>query len=234
MKINKANKRGTADFGWLQARYSFSFANYYNPENIHFGTLRVLNDDIVAPNEGFGTHPHENMEIITIPLKGALAHKDNTGGDGVIQSGQIQVMSAGTGVTHSEFNASDKEEVNLLQIWIFPKIKDVSPRYETIDYILTKNNWSVLVTPNKEDQGTWIHQDAYISLGEFDKDTIIEYQKKSSSNGLFTFVIEGDLSIDNTEVNRRDSIEWLPEEKFEIKSKSACKLLQIEVPMHIQ
>ncbi len=183
--IHRADTRGHADHGWLNAHHSFSFANYYNPERIRFGTLRVLNDDIVQPGEGFGTHPHDNMEIVTIPLKGELAHKDNTGNKEVIRPGEVQIMSAGSGLTHSEFNNSKTDEINLLQIWVFPKEKNIKPRYgqKVFKPEDRKNKIKTVVSP-KDSDALWITQDSYFSLASLDKDKKVSYEIKTKGNGL--------------------------------------------------
>ena len=170
--LHKANTRGNANHGWLNAFHSFSFGSWYNPERVQFGTLRVLNDDTIAGGMGFGTHPHDNMEIITIPLEGDLAHKDSMGNSAVIKTGDIQVMSAGTGVEHSEFNPNADLQTKLFQIWLFPKYRDVAPRYQqiTLDKSLQKNNFAQILSPNQDDEGVWIHQDAWFYLSDFDDD----------------------------------------------------------------
>ena len=183
--FHSASSRGAADHGWLQAKHSFSFANYYDPERVQFGALRVLNDDIIAPGMGFGTHPHDNMEIITIPLEGALEHKDSMNNIGVIETDEIQVMSAGSGVYHSEYNKNKDQSVSLLQIWVFPNKKNVTPRYDqkNIKDLKKVNSFYPIVTPNQNGPGMWIHQDAWFHLGEFDKETRINYNINKEGNG---------------------------------------------------
>ena len=178
--LHKANTRGDANHGWLHSKHTFSFANYYNPERMHFGVLRVLNDDKVAPAKGFGTHPHDNMEIISIPLEGDLEHKDSMGNVSVIRHGDIQVMSAGSGITHSEYNKNSNEEVKFLQIWLFPNKRNVTPRYDQITLNDTdrKNKLQQILSPDPNDAGVWIHQDAWFHLGEFDKAFTIPYSLK--------------------------------------------------------
>jgi redox-sensitive bicupin YhaK (pirin superfamily) len=168
--VHKANERGHANHGWLNAYHSFSFANWYNPEKVQFGMLRVLNDDTIAAGMGFGTHPHDNMEIITIPFEGDLAHKDSMGNGTTIKSGDIQVMSAGTGIQHSEFNPNHNHHTKLFQIWLFPKYRNVAPRYQqiTLDKSLEKNDFAQILSPNPDDAGVWIHQDAWFYLSDFD------------------------------------------------------------------
>ncbi len=232
--FHPASSRGTANYGWLNANYSFSFANYFNPNKVQFGLLRVLNDDFVQAGMGFGTHPHENMEIISIPLKGEIRHKDSMNNTKVITAGEVQVMSAGTGVEHSEFNAS-KEELNLLQIWIFPEKNDLEPRYGQKDYsaLLKKNKLINIVTPkdHQAEDALWINQQAYLFLGEFDSGRKIEYQLKDKSHGVYVFLIEGEAEIDNSVLRKRDAIGIQSTENFSIEFKNHSKVLLIEVPM---
>ena len=206
--IHKAGSRGFANHGWLQSYHSFSFANYYNPERVHFGTLRVLNDDSVAAGMGFGTHPHDNMEIISIPLEGDLQHKDSMGNVAVIKNGDVQVMSAGTGISHSEMNKNTDKAVKFLQIWVFPKEKDVTPRYGqiTLNADDRKNKFQQIVSPNQNDAGTWINQDAWFHLGKFDQGQSVNYELKQKGNGVYVFVLSGDVAVDGTELNKRDAI----------------------------
>lgn len=231
--IHKASERGFADHGWLQAAHSFSFAGYYNPEKIHFGVLRVLNDDTVAPGMGFGQHPHDNMEIITIPLSGAVKHKDSMGNEGVIQYGEVQVMSAGTGVTHSEFNYSRNEYLKLLQIWIFPNKKNVTPRYDQIKYDIKEmqKKWLQLVSPSSQDQGTWIHQDAWLHMGIFEKNDFAEYELHHEQNGVYIFVISGKINYLDNELNTRDAIGIWQTKIVKLNFESNAHVLIIEVPM---
>ncbi len=206
--IHKADSRGYADHGWLQSFHSFSFANYHNPEKVRFGLLRVLNDDIVAPGMGFGTHPHDNMEIVTIPLKGELAHQDSTGNKEVIKAGEVQIMSAGSGLTHSEFNNSKKEFVNLFQIWVFPKEKNITPRYDQkiFDPEERKNKFQIVVSPDEKDGALWINQDAYFTLGNFDEGNSVKYEIKKNGNGVYIMITEGSAEIDGEVLSRRDAI----------------------------
>ena len=231
--IHRADSRGHADHGWLNAHHSFSFANYYNPERIRFGTLRVLNDDIVQPGEGFGTHPHDNMEIVTIPLRGELAHKDSTGNKEVIRPNEVQIMSAGSGLTHSEFNNSKTEEINLLQIWVFPKEKNIKPRYDqkVFDPADRINKIKTVVSPSDKD-ALWINQDAYFSLSGLDKDKTVNYQMKSKGNGLYVFLIEGKIEIEGETLGRRDAIGLELINEIEIKAVEKSEVLLIEVPMN--
>src|SRR6195952_706652 len=191
--FHPANERGHNDIGWLKANFSFSFGPYYNPEKVQFGVLRVLNDDIIAGGAGFGTHPHDNMEIITIPLSGALEHKDSMGNIGVIKSGEVQVMSAGSGVTHSEYNHSQTEAANTLQIWLFPKERNIKPRYDQKNFneLLSPNQFTTLISPDKSEDTLWINQDATFSLGDFELGQKIDYTVKTPGNGVYIFVIEG-------------------------------------------
>jgi len=204
--LHRAETRGTADFGWLKARYTFSFANYYDPKRIHFGVLRVLNDDIVDAGMGFGTHPHDNMEIITIPLEGAIAHQDSMGNGSVIQAGDIQVMSAGSGITHSEFNHHEDKLARLLQIWIFPNKKNVEPRYGqmSLDIHQQHNRFQQIVSPDPQDEGLWIHQDAWLHLGSFDNEKETDYRIKRQENGVYIFVIKGAVQVDGQTLSQRD------------------------------
>lgn len=231
--IHKANSRGYANHGWLETHHTFSFANYYNPERIHFGKLRVLNDDIVAGGTGFGTHPHDNMEIITIPLKGALAHKDSMGNSAVIQQGEVQVMSAGSGITHSEFNAHETDPVELLQIWVFPNQKEVTPRYDQIklDLNARHNKLQQILSPNPEDEGVWIYQEAWFHLSQMDKGVQLKYQLKKEGNGVYLFVINGDLKINNEILNTRDGLGVWDMNSLTLEAQSEVEVLLMEIPM---
>ena len=228
-----ADSRGHAKHGWLNTYFSFSFANYYNPERIHFGALRVLNDDTIAPGEGFGTHPHDNMEIITIPLSGDLEHKDSMGNSGVIRKGEIQVMSAGTGIQHSEFNHNKNQELKLFQIWIFPNKRDVEPRYDQISIPDKENELFQIVSPNKDDDGVWIHQDAWFHLGNLTKGWSGNYHFKGSNHGVFAFVIEGEITIENHKLGNRDAVQITETKEFNISAEKDSRILLIEVPMQI-
>jgi len=202
----RAATRGDANPRWLHRRHSFSFANYYNPERMHFGVLRVLNDDWVAPAQGFRTHPHDNMEIISIPLEGDLEHKDSMGNVSVIRHGDVQVMSAGTGIQHSEYNKNQEKAVKFLQIWVFPNKKGVTPRYDQITLNLKDrhNKFQQILSPNATDAGVWIHQDAWFHLGKFDKDKSISYPIKKSGNGLYLFILKGDVTLGSQDLHERD------------------------------
>lgn len=229
--IHKSEDRGHANHGWLEARHSFSFANWYDPNKIHFGALRVLNDDIVQPGKGFPTHPHDNMEIITIPLEGALEHKDSMGSHGVIRSGEVQVMSAGTGVKHSEYNHSDSEIVNLLQIWIFPREKGVRPRYDQRKYNTEdlKNEFVTVVNPDHEG-GMYIHQDAWLSIGDFDAGAFT-YKMKGKNTGTYFFVIDGDATVEGETLKQRDAMGVAGVEKLDFSFNRTARILAIEVPL---
>ncbi|HKI90550.1 MAG TPA: pirin family protein [Draconibacterium sp.] len=231
--IHKASERGFADHGWLKATHSFSFANYYNTEKMHFGKLRVLNDDIIGPGMGFDIHPHQDMEIITIPLSGSLRHGDNMGHKEVITTGEVQVMSAGSGIWHSEFNASKTELLNLFQIWIFTDKKNHQPRYDQKKFDTEKKNnkWQLLVSPDGEDGSLWIHQNAFISIINADS-TDITYQLKAQENGVYFIQVEGKAEIDGVELGKRDAIGlWSIFKPIQVSFKQQSTLLAIEVPM---
>ena len=232
--FHPASSRGAADHGWLQAKHSFSFANYYDSERVQFGALRVLNDDIIAPGMGFGTHPHDNMEIITIPLDGTLEHKDSLDNIGVIETDEIQVMSAGSGVYHSEYNKNKDQSVSLLQIWVFPNKKNVTPRYDqkNIKDLKKVNSFYPIVTPNQNGPGMWIHQDAWFHLGEFDKETRINYKINKKDNGVYAFLIEGSVQIDGESLEKRDALGIWDTEKFELLANQNSRVLLIEVPLN--
>lgn len=233
--LHKADTRGHANHGWLDSHHTFSFANYRNPDRMHFGVLRVLNDDRVEAGMGFGTHPHDNMEIISIPLEGDLEHKDSMGNVTVIREGDIQVMSAGTGIFHSEFNKNKDKEVKFLQIWLFPNKKNVTPRYDQISLrsIAQKNRFYQVLSPNDSDQGVWIHQDAWFSLGNFGSGTTDSYSIHKPGNGIYAFVIEGDVEISGTKLGRRDGFGIWDTERISFKSISDSKVLLMEIPMKI-
>lgn len=204
--LHKAATRGHANHGWLDSNHTFSFANYHNPERMHFGVLRVLNDDMVAEGRGFGKHPHDNMEIISIPLEGDLQHEDSMGNKAIIRKGDIQVMSAGTGIIHSEYNKNTDQVVKFLQIWVYPNQRNVSPRYDqiTLDITQRQNKFQQILSPNPEDEGVWIHQDAWFSMGHFDKDVQTKYRIKKAGNGVYVFVIKGSVTVEGQELESRD------------------------------
>ncbi|MDX2191262.1 MAG: pirin family protein [Bacteroidota bacterium] len=233
--LHKADSRGNANHGWLQSYHSFSFANYYNPERMHFGVLRVLNDDTVAPAMGFGTHPHDNMEIISIPLEGDLEHKDSMGNVAVIKKGDVQVMSAGTGIFHSEYNKNKNEPVKFLQIWVFPNKKSVTPRYDqiTLNEADRHNQFQQILSPSPDDAGVWIHQDAWFHLGKFDKGKQVEYTIKKPGNGVYAFILNGNVTIDNQVLNKRDGLGIWDTNKISLQSDTDSEILLMEVPMGI-
>jgi redox-sensitive bicupin YhaK (pirin superfamily) len=232
--LHKANTRGLADLGWLNSHHTFSFSNYYNPDRMNFGVLRVLNDDIVAAGMGFGAHPHQNMEIISIPLEGDLEHEDNMGNKTVIRNGDIQVMSAGTGVEHSEKNKNKDSQVKFLQIWVIPNKQNVQPRYDqiTLNPEDRKNKLQEIISPDPDSQGVWIHQDAWFHLGNFDAGTFTKYQLKKKGNGLYAFILKGDISINGQELNTRDGFGIWDFNELEIKASSDAEILLMEVPMN--
>ncbi|MBC8045254.1 MAG: pirin family protein [Fimbriimonadaceae bacterium] len=232
--IHKANTRGHADHGWLNSYHSFSFANYYDAERMHFGVLRVLNDDTVSQAMGFGKHPHDNMEIISIPLEGDLEHQDSMGNKTVIKEGDIQAMSAGTGITHSEYNKNKDKPVKFLQIWLFPNKKNVTPRYDqiTLNPEERKNKLQQILSPNPDDAGVWIHQDAWFHLGKFDNNIATEYQIKKKGNGVYVFIINGDVIINDEPLNKRDGFGVWDVDSLKIISQSDdTEILVMEVPM---
>lgn len=234
--LHPANTRGHANHGWLNAHHSFSFANYYNPERMHFGVLRVLNDDSIDGGMGFGAHPHDNMEIITIPLAGAIAHKDSMGNSAVIKSGEIQVMSAGTGVSHSEFNANADEQLNLLQIWLFPNKKNVTPRYDqqALNVEARHNNFQQILSPDAADEGVWIHQDAWFALGKFDQGFETDYKIKKAGNGVYAFVISGEVIINGQKLGKRDAIGVWDTDTLNFRADSeGAEVLLMDVPMEL-
>jgi len=232
-KLFAADSRGFADHGWLKSSHSFSFASYFNPDQMNFGALRVLNDDWVAPSMGFGTHGHRDMEIISIPLSGDLKHRDNMGNETIIRSGDIQVMSAGSGVEHSEMNASASEPVAFLQIWIFPKVKNVTPRYDqlTLKAEDSTNRWQQILSPNKEDEGVWIHQDAFMHLNHLDAQGSTTYKLKNTANGVYLFVIEGEVIVEGEKLGKRGAIGISEVAQITLSAQTNAKLLAIEVPM---
>lgn len=233
--LHKADTRGHANHGWLDTHHTFSFANYHNPERMHFGVLRVLNDDIVAGGRGFGTHPHDNMEIISIPLEGDLEHKDSMGNVAVIKEGDVQVMSAGTGIYHSEYNKNHDSEVKFLQIWVFPNKNQVEPRYDQISLrdIEKENQFYQILSPNQDDQGVWIHQDAWFHLGKFDQESKTSYQLKKEGNGVYAFILEGNAKIAGQTLNRRDGFGVWNFKSVEIEAERDTNILLMEVPMGV-
>ncbi|MGQ9806510.1 MAG: pirin family protein [Chlorobiales bacterium] len=232
--LHRASERGFVNHGWLKSYHSFSFSSYYNPQKMNFGLLRVINDDVIAGGTGFGTHPHQDMEIVTIPLFGALAHKDSTGRSEVILPGEVQIMSAGRGIAHSEFNHSLTDDINLLQIWVLPKEKGIEPRYEQKFFSESerKNRFQTVVSPDSTSGGVWINQDAYFSLGEFDAHQAITYMLKSNTHGVYFFVIEGKVGISGETLQKRDALGIWNSEHTKVNILEPTKLLAIEVPMN--
>lgn len=233
--LHKANTRGHANHGWLNTHHTFSFANYYNPERMHFGVLRVLNDDIVSAGMGFGTHPHDNMEIVSIPISGDLEHKDSMGNTAIIKEGDIQVMSAGTGIFHSEYNKNKNKEVRFLQIWLFPNKKQVRPRYDQISIkeVEQQNQFYQILSPHSDDQGVWIHQNAWFHLGNFESGRTTSYTLKDQQNGVYAFVLEGEVEIEGQKLEKRDGFGLWNMDQFQLKSLTKSKVLLMEVPMNV-
>jgi redox-sensitive bicupin YhaK (pirin superfamily) len=231
--LHKAETRGFANHGWLQSHHTFSFSNYYNPERMNFGVLRVLNDDTVAAGMGFGKHPHDNMEIISIPLEGDLEHKDSMGNVTIIRNGDVQVMSAGTGIFHSEMNKNRDSQVKFLQIWVYPNKRNVEPRYDqvTLNVAERHNKLQQILSPHADDEGVWIHQDAWFHLGTLDKDFKTTYNIKKKGNGLYVFVLSGDITVGEQALQTRDGFGIWDIENVEIKTNSNAEILLMEVPM---
>lgn len=232
--LHKASERGSADYGWLKPNYYFSFSNYHDSSKVHFGLLRVLNDDFIAGGGAFPTHPHENMEIVTIPFTGAIEHRDTTGGKGIIQSGDIQIMSAGKGIQHSEANASKTEPVTLFQIWVFPKIKNIEPRYDQRNFNINDrvNKWQVVVSPLDADNALWINQDARLSLTKLEAGKTLNYTNGFNGNGVYLVVINGSTAVNGQVLNKRDAIGVSGTDNFTITAQENSELLAIEVPMN--
>ncbi len=231
--IHKAETRGKANHGWLNSHHTFSFANYYNIDRMNFGVLRVLNDDSVQAGMGFGTHPHDNMEIISIPLEGDLEHKDSMGNITVIKEGDVQAMSAGTGVTHSEYNKNKDKDVKFLQIWIYPKTRNVTPKYDQISLkdLAKENEFYQILSPNKDDQGVWIHQDAWFHIGKFTKGKTDEYKIKKEGNGVYAFILDGEVEINNEVLSKRDGMGIWDTDSISLKATENARVLLMEVPM---
>ncbi|MDG1105582.1 MAG: pirin family protein [Cyclobacteriaceae bacterium] len=231
--LHKASSRGHAQNGWLDSYHSFSFADYHHPDRMNFGVLRVLNDDCVAPGNGFGNHPHSNMEIISIPLAGDLEHKDSMGNVAIIRQGDIQALSAGTGIYHSEYNKNKDKEVRFLQIWIFPKLKQVAPRYDQVSLrsIEKKNQFYQILSPNPADQGVWIHQDVWFHLGKFQNGIGDTYRLKQTGNGVYIFVLEGSIVLGGQVLDKRDGFGLWDADSFEMTAIIDSKVLLMEVPM---
>ncbi len=231
--LHKSTTRGHANHGWLDTNHTFSFAHYYDPARTHFGQLRVLNDDFVDGGMGFGTHPHDNMEIISIPLSGDLEHKDSMGNVAVIKQNDVQIMSAGTGIYHSEYNRNKDSKVNFLQIWVFPKKRDITPHYDQITFKPEDrvNKLQQVVSPSKADEGVWINQDAWFHLGNLKEGFSTDYLIKQKGNGVYVFVLEGDVTVNNQKLNKRDGYGIWDIEKLEIAADTNAEVLLIEVPM---
>jgi hypothetical protein len=235
-QLYQSSSRGTADHGWLKSNFSFSFGNYHNPNRMQFGMLRVLNDDIISGGTGFGTHGHANMEIITIPLQGALKHRDSMGNDGIIRFGEVQVMSAGSGIEHSEMNASENDMTKMLQLWVFPDRENVSPRYDQKSFDIDNqiNTFVNIVSPNDMNDGNalWVYQKTFFHLGIFDSNTQVTYKIRIPKNGVYLFLIEGEIEINNQVLKAKDAMGISDFELFEIKVVSKSKILLVEVPMN--
>ena len=229
----RSNERGHANHGWLDARHTFSFAHFYNPEQMHFGLLRVFNDDIVAPGMGFGTHPHDNMEIVTIPLQGDLQHRDSMGNTSIIRHSEVQIMSAGSGITHSEFNPNKDQLTNLLQIWVFPKERNIKPQYGQAQFLAEgrKNKLQTVVSPTKEDVSLWVNQDVWFSLANLDASFSLPYTIKNPGNGLWIFVIKGEVKVGDLYLNTRDSLGLSDVHSTTIEALQDSELVLIDVPM---
>lgn len=235
MVYHKADSRGVADHGWLKSYHTFSFANYYNPDRMHFGVLRVLNDDQVAGGRGFSTHPHDNMEIISIPLEGDLEHKDNMGNVAVIRNGDVQVMSAGTGIKHSEFNKNQDKYVKFLQIWLFPNKKNVVPRYDQMSLNPTdrKNKFQTIINPYQQGDGVWIYQNAWFYLGDFEENISVTQRVSRSGNGMYIFLLSGSIEVNGRLINSRDGLGLWNIDKVDIKSLKHSEILLMDVPMSV-
>lgn len=234
--LHTSDSRGDANHGWLHSKHSFSFASYYNPEKVHFGVLRVLNDDFVEAGMGFGLHPHDNMEIISIPLEGDLEHQDSMGNQTVIKHGDIQVMSAGTGIKHSEYNKNKDKPVKFLQIWVIPNKKNVTPRYGqiTLDPTDRVNKLQQVLSPNPEDAGVWIHQDAWFHIGKFDQGFQTQYDIKKAGNGMYAFILYGAFEIAGQKLNERDALGITEFDQFELKALTQdAEILLMEIPMSL-
>ncbi len=231
--LHKADTRGVAEHGWLSSRHTFSFAEYHDPERMRFGLLRVLNDDVVQPSMGFGTHPHENMEIISIPLVGELRHQDSMGNIQIIRAGEVQILSAGTGITHSEYNGSESEIVNFLQIWVLPEDRDLEPRYDQKLFSADEREGRLqnIVSPDKNDSGVWINQQAWFWLGDFKAGQSDTYTIKRSGNGAYFFVLEGVVAVAGEQLERRDGIGVEDAATVDVEATEDCQLLIMDVPV---
>jgi redox-sensitive bicupin YhaK (pirin superfamily) len=232
--FHKADSRGFIDNGWLKSYQTFSFSGYYHPERIQFGALRVLNDDTVKGGGGFGNHPHDNMEIISIPLKGGLVHMDSLGNSSIIRPGEIQVMSAGTGIYHTEYNQEENLNAEFLQIWLYPNKRNVTPRYDQTSIKYNQPNYlTQILSPNPDDAGVWIYQNSWFHLGEFNEDSELEYELKDTQNGVYVFMINGTAMISEQLLDSRDGLGIWNTERVAIKALKGAKVLLMEVPMTI-
>ncbi|MCX6323327.1 MAG: pirin family protein [Sphingobacteriales bacterium] len=231
--LHKAGERGSADYGWLKPNYYFSFSQFHDPAKVHFGMLRVLNDDFIAGGGAFGNHPHDNMEIVTIPFTGALKHKDNTGGEGIIKAGDVQIMSAGTGIQHSEANASATDPVTLFQIWLFPKLRNIKPRYDqrSFDVAGRNNQWQIIVSPLEKDDALWINQDARFALANITATNTLAYTPAFPGNGVYLVVIKGKAEVNGQTLSTRDALGISDMLSFDVTAIEDAELLAIEVPM---
>lgn len=233
--LHKAATRGHASFGWLNSYHTFSFGSYHNPERVHFGALRVLNDDTVAKGMGFSKHPHDNMEIVSIPLEGDLHHKDSTGRDEIIRQHDVQIMSAGSGIAHSEMNANKDKEVKFLQIWVFPKVANIEPRYQQKNFKPEdRNNQLLTVVAPDEENAVWINQDAWFSLGKFSQESTTRYQIRKPGNGVYAFILKGTVTLNGETVSDRDGLGIWDTESIEIKASTDAEFLLIDVPMELE
>ncbi|SMF83990.1 pirin family protein [Pseudobacteriovorax antillogorgiicola] len=233
--IHRADSRGHADHGWLNSHHTFSFASYFDPKRMGFGALRVINDDVVAPSRGFGTHPHANMEIISVPLEGSLAHKDTMGHDFVISKGEVQAMTAGTGVAHSEFNHSDRESVNFLQIWVLPRLMGVKPAYsqKTFEPNERVNRWQLVVSPDGRQGSVTINQDAHFSMAKIDVGRSLDYELQGDDHGAYIFVISGNVKVDGETLGPRDGLGLTDPKLLTIAAESDAEILLMDVPMTV-
>lgn len=232
---HSANSRGSANHGWLKSKHTFSFANYHDPERMGFGALRVINDDVVMGGKGFDLHSHRDMEIISIPLSGKLSHGDSIGSKGIIETGEIQVMSAGTGIAHTEMNGDSTEPVKFLQIWVIPNKMNVKPRYQQIrlDELMQHNEFNQVLSPNPDDDGVWIHQDAWFNLGDFDAALTANYQLQDPNNGVYVFVIDGKVEVNGQTLNTRDGLGIWSTDRISMDIVEDAKVLLMEVPMSL-
>ncbi len=233
--LHTSDSRGTADLGWLYSRHTFSFSNYHNPKRMNFGLLRVLNDDTVSEGKGFGTHPHQDMEIVSIPLDGDLKHEDSMGNETVIKSGDIQIMSAGTGIQHSEYNYNPNKSVKFLQIWVFPNKNGVTPRYDqiTLDVADRHNKLQQILSPNPDDEGVWIHQNAWFHMTKMDKGQKLSHRlHKPNNNGIYIFILNGNSTVNGQSLKERDGLGLWEIQSIDVEADTKTEILLIEVPMN--